>query len=281
MAVAGATRKLPPTYNRAWVNLLNANPAVFVNLRRCVPAFATSSMATARKTVRSAASGAGAAGKERKAGPAKVVRAEPRVVEPADDPVAPDDGPIRIGVRLRHMRLVKGLRMKDVADRSGFSESLISKIETNKATPSINTLHRIARVLGTSSAELLSEASEGGKVVYAEGDRPVLSENSIPGTMEGSDGTQAEVLIPFGASRMLEAFIIRIEPGGSSSGSRAHDGEEVGYVMRGRLQLTVAGRTYLLKAGDSFHYESSLAHAFSNPGDELVEIVWVNTPPSL
>ena len=188
--------------------------------------------------------------------------------------------PVRIGVQLRHARLVKGLRLKDVADRAGYSESLISKIENNKAMPSINTLHRIARVLDTSMAALLSDGSGTADIVMRPEQRPRIVADAVPGTSD-SDGTEAEVMIPFGASTMLEAFVIRVHPGGSSGGERHHDGEEVGFVRCGELLLTVDGESHHLKAGDSFFFASTRPHSFSNPGTVPTEIVWINTPPSL
>ncbi|MFM9859256.1 cupin domain-containing protein [Pseudoxanthobacter sp. M-2] len=188
--------------------------------------------------------------------------------------------PVRIGVQLRHARLVKGLRLKDVADRAGYSESLISKIENNKAMPSINTLHRIARVLDTSMAALLSDGGGAANVVMTPDQRPRIIADDVPGTSD-SDGTEAEVMIPFGASTMLEAFLVRVQPGGSSGGERHHDGEEVGFVRCGELVLTVNGEIHHLKAGDSFFFPSTQPHSFSNPGAVPTEIVWINTPPSL
>ena len=37
-----------------------------------------------------------------------------------------------IGTRLRHARLMRGSRLKDVAEAAGCSESMVSKIEKNK-----------------------------------------------------------------------------------------------------------------------------------------------------
>src|ERR1700727_3601384 len=77
----------------------------------------------------------------------------------------------KLGVQIRHARLVKGLRLKDVADLSNCSESMISKIENNKVAPSLNTLHRIAKALDTSVATLLQDRSANGKVVIRQNER--------------------------------------------------------------------------------------------------------------
>lgn len=190
-----------------------------------------------------------------------------------------NESPIRVGMQLRHTRLSKNMKLRDVAEQSGFSESMISKIENNKATPSLNTLHKIAKVLGTTVAALLDRPNVDRDVRMSAAERPILSELSIAGLP--SDGTEAELMIPLGASSMLQAFIIRVKPGGSSSGLRQHDGEEVGYVRTGQLELTVGEQAYLLQQGDSFFFPSSEPHGFRNLSKEDAEIVWVNTPPSL
>lgn len=183
-----------------------------------------------------------------------------------------------MGVQLRHARLVKGLRLKDLADLCNCSESMISKIENNKTAPSLNTLHRIAKALGTSVAALLQDRSADGKVVTRKQERQIIPQ-AVPGNAASS--TEAEVIIPFGSSSMLQAFLVRLQPGAGSDGNLQHDGEEVGFVKSGQLLLTVGGMPYHLNEGDSFFFASTSVHSFVNPGSTVTEIIWVNTPPSL
>ncbi len=202
-------------------------------------------------------------------------------VKMARDPEEQSAGTeLRLGLQLRHARLVKGLRLRDVAERSGYSESLISKIEHNKATPSLNTLHRIAQVLGKTIGTLIGDTATAHRgVVTKSGERAIIPQ--ISGAEHPSDGTEAEVMVPLGGSALMGAFLIRVKPGGSSDGLRHHEGEEVGFMRTGELLLTVDGQTYHLAEGDSFHFASNLPHGFSNPGRKLAEIIWVNTPASL
>lgn len=200
------------------------------------------------------------------------------VARGADElPAGPE---LRLGLQLRHARLVKGLRLRDVAERSGYSESLISKIEHNKATPSLNTLHRIVQVLGKTIGTLIGDTAPAHRgVVTKAGERAIIPQ--VSGADRPSDGMEAEVIVPLGGSALMGAFLVRVKPGGSSDGLRHHEGEEVGFVRTGELLLTVDGETYHLSEGDSFHFSSNLPHGFSNPGRKPAEIIWVNTPASL
>lgn len=189
--------------------------------------------------------------------------------------VPPDSGP-RIGARLKHARLMTGMRLKDVATKAGCSESMLSKIENERAVPSLTTLHRLCKSLNLSVSSLLSsERTEPWTIMRPE-QRTTIGHRKAA----GSEGVLAEVLIPSSAGRLLEGFLVVIEPGGHTNGSLQHKGEEVGFVIEGHLELTIAGSVHQLKAGDSFYFPSDLPHAYSNPGKTLLRVVWINTPPT-
>jgi quercetin dioxygenase-like cupin family protein len=57
-------------------------------------------------------------------------------------------------------------------------------------------------------------------------------------------------------------------------------GEEVGYVLVGDIELMIDDKTFRLSAGDSFVFNSELAHWYRNVGTERASIFWVNTPPT-
>ena len=60
-----------------------------------------------------------------------------------------------MGDALREARRVRGLSLRELADRLGVSPSLISQIETGRANPSVSTLYAIAGELDVSLDELL------------------------------------------------------------------------------------------------------------------------------
>jgi len=185
---------------------------------------------------------------------------------------------VRIGVRLRHARKLKGLRLKDLADAVGCSESFLSKVENEQVTPSLKTLHRLVAELGTTIGELFSVATGDHHVVMRRKDRPLVRTESVG--RGASSGVFMECLIADPGSRLLYGSIHVVEPGCSSGGTIQHSGEEVGYVLEGVLNLQVDGITYLLETGDSFFFDSSLHHGYSNPGSVTTRIIWINTPPT-
>lgn len=191
------------------------------------------------------------------------------------------DSPItispRIGFRLKRERRLKGMRLKDVAEASGLSLSLISKIENNKASPSLSTLHHIAKALDTSVSALFAMGETLEKVVSHPQERPVAGKVQ---TMVEWDGIEAEIMVPFATGRLLEGFVFVMQPGGHSGGVLQHEGEECGYVLEGQLELTVGEKHYILKRGDSFFFPSDIPHAYRNPGKVVARVIWINTPPT-
>ncbi len=183
----------------------------------------------------------------------------------------------RIGFQLKRERRVRGLRLKDVAEATGLSISLISKIENNRVSPSLSTLHRVAKALGTSVSALFAMDETLDKVVHRPHERPVAGRVQ---SMVEWDGIEAEIMVPFGSGRLLEGFVFIMEPGSHSGGVLQHEGEECGYVLEGQLELTVGEKCYLLDPGDSFFFPSEIPHAYRNPGEMTARVIWINTPPT-
>lgn len=194
------------------------------------------------------------------------------VIEPSEDKLSP-----RIGFQLRRERRIKGLRLKDVADKAGLSQSLISKIENNKTSPSISTLHRLAKVLGTSISALFAADESLDQVVQHPNERPIAGKVQ---SMVEWDGIEAEIIVPYVSGRQLEGFVFVLEPGGHSGGTLCHEGEECGYVLQGHLELVVDNKTYLLNPHDSFFFNSDRPHEYRNPGKVTTRVIWINTPPT-
>ncbi len=189
-----------------------------------------------------------------------------------------DDVPTISGVsiRLRLARQTRGLTLKALAETAGCSESLLSKIENGKASPSLPMLHRLVQALDTNIGWMFEENHGEEGIIFRDGARPVITLDPL----RRGEGISLERVIPYSPGHLLQCNIHRIEVGGESAGPIQHAGEEVGYVLRGRIELILDGRTFILSQGDSFVFGSELPHAYRNLGDEPASIFWVNTPPT-
>lgn len=181
---------------------------------------------------------------------------------------------LHIGVKLRHARKVKGYRLADLAERVGCSESFLSKLENDKVKPSLQLLHKIVGQLNTSIGSLFETGDEADDIIMRKGQRPLIHMSAIrPG-----EGVSLECLVPNPEARLLYGAIHIVAPGGGSEGAITHEGEEVGFILEGELDLEVDGKSYHLTQGDSFFFRSDLPHGYRNPTDSSTRILWVNTP---
>lgn len=178
-----------------------------------------------------------------------------------------------LGPTLRRLRKQNRLSLKALADHADCSESMLSKIETGHANPSLATLHRIVAALGTSMAALFEAQDSSAGIVFKHGTRPTLEIDSTRGK-----SISLEQLIPDGSEHLVQANIHIVHPSGASEGEISHEGEEAGFVLEGQIELTVNGQVYHLAPGDFFVFPSHLAHGYRNQGTAIARILWVNTP---
>ena len=182
------------------------------------------------------------------------------------------------GARLRHVRKLRGMTMKEVATRAGLTESYVSKLERDLVSPSLNALHKICNALETNIGFLFSaEAGQLNSVNVVRANERVALQVSGQGA---ADGIQLESLIPSSSFDLLQVNIHIVQAGGGGHEAIQHKGQEFGLVLEGKLELTVDNQTINLGPGDAFSFESSLGHTYRNTGEQTAKVLWVNSPPT-
>jgi len=181
----------------------------------------------------------------------------------------------RFGEKIRAVRERRSLTLKEVADRAGVSESLVSQIERNRVSPAIDTLLSLADALDIDLEHLFADYRRERAVrVLRAADRAAFTRPGVlyerlaqlEGSAKGSDG--------------IEAYRISIESGAKTGGTEyGHPGWELGIVEQGRAELTVGTRTYTLEVGDSASFRADAPHVLANAGPEQLRVFWIITPP--
>jgi len=194
------------------------------------------------------------------------------VPAPAKEVVRRDE--LQVGARLKHARLLEGIRIRELAERVGCAESMISKIENGKVAPSLTMLQRLVEALNRDLSSFFGADINAPGLVQKQGERTISQTDAI----RGGTGVSYERLVPFAAGNLLEANIHRIEAGGEKVDQITHQGETLGYVIEGELELSIEGSVYKLNTGDSFFFKNHLTNRYRNTGTILTRVVWVNTP---
>lgn len=181
----------------------------------------------------------------------------------------PSEADIRLGRRIRALRLERKLGITDVAQRAGISVGALSQIERGLTSLRIRVLWPLAAALGVEPHSLLGDDENKSSDLY------VVRATKRKEVPVRSQGMRKELLSPPGS--VLTGLLVHVEPGGGTGDSYSHAGYEFGLVKKGQVELTIDSVVYLLKAGDSFAFKSTLKHSFHNGGKERCEIVWINT----
>ncbi|MCL4067816.1 cupin domain-containing protein [Pseudomonas sp. GX19020] len=180
-----------------------------------------------------------------------------------------------LGERLRELRKRRKQTLAQLADGAGLSIGYLSQIERDLAEPSINALVSIAQHLGVTVQWFF--AGDEQPVPEAEQGYVIRQANRLQVAYQG--GAVDELLTPR-LSMALEMIRSRLPPGAEAQDAYSHDGDEVGLVLSGQLELWVGDRHFRLEAGDSFSFASSEPHRYRNPGPAETEVIWAISPPT-
>jgi transcriptional regulator with XRE-family HTH domain len=194
--------------------------------------------------------------------------------DPEPNSAATDRAPIEVdlGARIRTLRVARGETLRKLAAQAGVTESFLSQVERGVASPSIASVQRISRALGTSIAQLFATDDRAGIVVRAAERRRVAYQGL---------GAVDEFLTRATDGR-LQVIMSTIQPGGGTGDEAyTHDSdEEVVVVLEGVLDLWVGAEHYRLEAGDAVTHSSRVPHRNTNPGPGVARVLFCITPPS-
>jgi transcriptional regulator with XRE-family HTH domain len=179
---------------------------------------------------------------------------------------------IDIGPRLRLVRARAKLSQRELAKRSGVTNSTISLIEAGRSNPSIGALKRILDGIPIGLAEFFAlEPERPARAFYRADELTEIGKGGISYRQVG------ETLI----GRALQILHERYEPGADTGRvPLVHDGEEGAIVISGRLEVTVEGERRILGPGDAYYFASRRPHRFRAVGPEPCVLVSACTPPT-
>lgn len=166
----------------------------------------------------------------------------------------------RIGIAIRDRRAARRMTLGDLAERSGLSLSFLSRVERGQAQTSVGNLIRIADALGGSIHDLIGPpaTADRGFTVFR-------SAEAAPMAIPGSSYRWTPVSSG-GPGRSIEATLLELPSAGSADTRFSHPGEEICFVLEGRVRFTVGESAVVLAAGDAVHLRSDIPHTAAADG---------------
>jgi transcriptional regulator with XRE-family HTH domain len=180
---------------------------------------------------------------------------------------------VSLGARIRGLRTEQGIQQKVLAEKAGLTPSLVSQIESDKLTPSLHTLGRLAGALAVPIATFFEQAPNGQLHVGRKKDYAVVSfdgsterwEVLAAGLFRGKVRAVVSTLGRRGAGVPPERVLI--EPGQM----------KLMYVLAGKVALRYNGERHLLEEGDSAYLDGGVPHSWENVGAGTARTLWVIT----
>jgi transcriptional regulator with XRE-family HTH domain len=179
-----------------------------------------------------------------------------------------------LGNAIRTHRKRKEMTLLALAKRAGFSISYLSQIERNLLTPSIDSLRRLAEVLGIPAGQLMLRDSNQANSSVAVVRRAERKQLAFPGS-----NIHYELLTP-DMRRRASLLWVEAPPGSESGPLFSHEGEDGVVVLKGKIEVEVGSVWHQLEAGDSIYFNAKIPHRWRNSGSVSAEAVWLSTPPS-
>lgn len=176
---------------------------------------------------------------------------------------------MKIGHKLRELRVLKGLTQEELADRAELSKGFISQLERDLTSPSIATLIDILQCLGTTIGEFFSESPEE-QIVFGKADYFEKLDTEL--------NNEIKWIIPNAQKNAMEPIMLTLQAGGETYPDNPHEGEEFGYVMQGSVVIHIDNKTYKAKKGESFYFTADKKHYLTSKTGAV--ILWVTSPPS-
>jgi len=171
---------------------------------------------------------------------------------------------IKLGTVIKSRRKECGMTLQEVADRTGLTSGLLSKVENFRAIPSLPVLLKIAAALRISAAELLEGIDGNGPgrwlLVRKQERRDVERENSR--------GMHYQSLLDTASSGIhLQAMVLTIEPGAVRERVTT-EGDQFILILQGRIDYLLDRERLTLEEGDSLFFDGNIPHVPENPSAE-------------
>ncbi|MFQ5650055.1 MAG: cupin domain-containing protein [bacterium] len=181
--------------------------------------------------------------------------------------------PFNVGQKLKALRRQHNLTLKELSCKSGVSTTQISEIERDLTSPTIATLIKLISALGQETS-IFFETESSKKVSLV---RRV--ERSL--VVDQKNDVHIEAITTGVVDSKLKAILAYPKPGQENiPGGYRHSGEELIFVIKGRVQVKLDRQTYILEEGDAIHFRGEMRHTIKNITEGDVQLLSVITPPN-
>jgi transcriptional regulator with XRE-family HTH domain len=173
-----------------------------------------------------------------------------------------------LGQKLRKLRKEQNLTQLDLAQQVGITNGQVSTIERGVSSPSLATLHRIARALNVPMHEFFEDERNKEVELLRKG-----KGRKVANTRENAS---IEILLARSNRGAFNVLFLKLESGELRLSPRPSVPEEYYlYVLRGKCEIRIQGDDYLLDPGDSIFVKAQKEQSIRNVGGDELRLLLV------
>lgn len=181
-----------------------------------------------------------------------------------------------IGEKIKVLRKVKRMKLKELAEKSGVQIATLSRIEHKKMMGTVESHIKIAKALGIDITELYKDI----KSDKSEIETPIAS--SLAESFSYNDKASYEILASNILSKRMLPIVLKIEPGGRTSlEQNLPDTEKFIFILEGDVTVHIDKSAYALSTNGTLYFKASFPHFIENNGNTTTKLISVITPVSL
>lgn len=187
-----------------------------------------------------------------------------------------------IGKMIAQLRNENSISIEELSRKSGVSIDKIKDIEASRTTPSITTILKLSRVLGSRISNF--DAAEGLLSHHAQDDQLIINKAQDLSQVDLGGHSLHYLEHISGSEIHLEPLIINLIPGDEPYDMSLHcgDGELFIYVLNGQVEIhypqndeQTAYKIHALGQGDSATYQANQVHHLVNSAESISRVLLV------
>jgi DNA-binding XRE family transcriptional regulator len=161
-----------------------------------------------------------------------------------------------IANHVRSRRREIGLNVGQLAERSGISKGMLSKIENAQTSPSLSTIERLAAALDMPVTSLFRGLAEERDAVFvkAGGGPEIVRQGTRAGHTYQLLGSMR------GPYKRVEPLLVTLTERSEVFPLFQHPGIEVLYMLQGTMEYSYGTQRYVMEPGDTLQFEGDIPH---------------------
>ncbi|MDC3313940.1 XRE family transcriptional regulator [Alphaproteobacteria bacterium] len=165
---------------------------------------------------------------------------------------------LAIGREVRAHRRQQNITVAELAQLTGISIGMVSKIENGNTSPSLSTLQTLSNALGVTLTSFFRRFEESRSAIHTKAGEGVEMERA--GTRAGHQYNLLGHLGSNASGVMVEPYLITLNEESDIFPTFQHDGIEMLYMLEGEVSYRHGDHLYVLKSGDTLFFDADAPH---------------------